>query len=78
MGYPWLVIWDSRIDTYGRVRIQLERENIPLTPRLRMNVMANTEYEYAVGLRYILSPYFSLSAGYNSDLKFGAGIVVNY
>lgn len=75
---PWLVIWDSRIDTYGRVRIQLERENIPLTPRLRMNVMANTEYEYAVGLRYILSPYFSLSAGYNSDLKFGAGIVVNY
>lgn len=75
---PWLVIWDSRIDTYGRVRIQLERENIPLTPRLCMNVMANTEYEYTVGLRYILSPYFSLSAGYNSDLKFGAGIVVNY
>lgn len=78
MGYPWLVIWDSRIDTYGRVRIQLERENIPLTPRLCMNVMANTEYEYTVGLRYILSPYFSLSASYNSDLKFGAGIVVNY
>lgn len=75
---PWLVVWDSRIDTYGRVRIQLERENIPLTPRLRMNVMANTKYEYTVGLRYILSPYFSLSASYNSDLKFGAGIMVSY
>lgn len=75
---PWLVVWDTRIDTYGRIRLQLERENIPLAPRLRMNLMANTDSEYTVGLRYILSPYFSLMADYTSDLKFGAGIRVNY
>lgn len=75
---PWLVVWDSRVDTYGRVRIQLERENIPLTPRLRMNLMANTDYEYTVGLRYIFSPYVSVSASYNSDLKWGAGVMLNY
>lgn len=71
---PWLVVLDSRIDTYGRVRLQLERENIPLTSRLRMNLMVNTEAEYSVGLRYIILPYFSVTANYNSDLKFGAGL----
>lgn len=60
------------------MRIQLERENIPLAPRLRMNLMANTDYEYTVGLRYIFSPYVSVSASYNSDLKWGAGIMLNY
>lgn len=71
---PWLIVLDSRIDTYGRVRLQLERENIPLTNRLRMNLMVNTEAEYSVGLRYIILPYLSVTANYNSDLKFGAGL----
>lgn len=75
---PWLVVLDSRVDTYGRVRFQLERENIALTARLRMNLMVNTEVEYAVGLRYILLPYLSISASYNSELKFGAGIQCNF
>lgn len=75
---PWLIVWDSRIDTYGHVRLQLERENIPLAPRLRMNLMVNTEVEYGVGLRYIFSPYFSVTANYSSDLRFGAGIMLNY
>lgn len=75
---PWLVVLDSRIDTYGRVRFQLERENIALTARLRMNMMVNTEVEYAFGLRYILLPYLSVSANYNSEMKFGAGVQLNF
>lgn len=75
---PWLVVFDSRVDTYGRVRFQLERENIPLANRLRMNLMVNTEKEYAVGLQYILLPYLSIAANYNSELKFGAGIRLMY
>lgn len=75
---PWLVVFDSRVDTYGRVRLQLERENIPLANRLRMNLMINTEKEYAVGLQYILLPYLSIATSYNSELKFGAGIRLRY
>lgn len=75
---PWLVVLDSRVDTYGRVRLQLERENIPLVNRLRMNLMANTEKEYTVGLQYILLPYLSITTNYNSELKFGAGIRLMY
>lgn len=71
---PWMVMLDSRIDTYGRVRLQLERENIALTSRLRMNLMVNTDAEYAIGLSYILSPYLRVSTGYSSEMKFGAGI----
>lgn len=75
---PMLFWADARINMYGRVRLQLEREDIPLTSRLRMNLMANTDKEYEAGLSYVLSPYFSLAASYNSDMKWGAGIKINY
>ncbi|WP_294480716.1 multicopper oxidase domain-containing protein [uncultured Bacteroides sp.] len=75
---PWLIVLDARLDTYGQVRLQLERENIALTSRLRMNLMVNSEVEYAIGLRYILLPYLSVSANYNSEMKFGVGIQCSY
>lgn len=38
---PWFVVLDARFSMYGKARLQLEREDIPLTNRLRMDLMAN-------------------------------------
>ena len=75
---PMLVIADARVDMQGRLRLQLGREDLPVTSRLRFNFMLNTDKEYRTGFRYILTPYFSVSTHYDSDMKFGAGITLNY
>jgi FtsP/CotA-like multicopper oxidase with cupredoxin domain len=75
---PWLMLADLRIDSEGRLRFELGREDIPLTPRLRMNFSGNTDKEYTVGLSYILSKWFSLSTHYDSDIGAGAGVTITY
>ncbi|HZV68948.1 MAG TPA: multicopper oxidase domain-containing protein [Saprospiraceae bacterium] len=75
---PMLLIADARIDTDGKVRFQLGREDIPLTDRLRLSLVANTDKEYMAGLRYIVTKYFSLSTHYDSDMGWGAGITYTY
>ncbi|MEP6796137.1 MAG: multicopper oxidase domain-containing protein [Saprospiraceae bacterium] len=75
---PMLIIADGRVDTDGKFRFQLGREDIPVTSRLRLNLMANTDKEYALGLRYVLSKYFSLSTHYDSDMGWGGGFTITY
>lgn len=75
---PMLIVADARIDSDGEFRLQLMREDIPLTKRLRMNIMYNTDLEYMIGLKYILTNKFSLSSHYDSDMGFGAGITFSY
>ncbi len=75
---PLLVIGEARIDGLGKARLQLMREDIPVSPRLRLNLMANTDKEYGAGLRYILTKYISLSTHYDSDMGLGAGIAITY
>lgn len=75
---PLLILADFRVDHTGYVRLQLSREDIPLTSRLRLNLMFNTDFEYMVGLRYITTRYFSFSTHYDSDMGFGAGFTFNY
>ncbi len=75
---PMLFIADGRIDGDGKFRFQLSREDIPVSPRIRMNMMVNTDKEYAAGFRYIISKYFSLSTHYDSDMGVGAGITITY
>lgn len=75
---PWLMLADLRIDSEGKLRFELGREDIPLTRRLRMNFSGNTDKEYTVGFSYILSKWFSLSTHYDSDLGTGAGITITY
>ena len=75
---PWLFTADARIDGNGKVRFQLSREDIPITPRLRLNFMGNTDKEYMAGLRYIVSKWFALSTHYDSDMLFGAGVTITY
>lgn len=75
---PMLVTADMRVDTDGKLRFQLSREDIPLTSRLRFNIMLNTDKEYMAGFRYILTKYFSASTHYDSDMGLGAGMTLTY
>ncbi|MUV03932.1 multicopper oxidase domain-containing protein [Flavobacterium rakeshii] len=75
---PWFVETDLRVDHEGNVRLQFTREDIPLTSRLRLWGSWNTDYEYNVGSRYILSKFWSLSAHYDSDMGLGGGIAFTY
>ena len=75
---PMLFIADARVDSDGKFRFQLGREDIPITSRLRFNLMINTDKEYMAGFRYILTKYFSLSTHYDSDMGMGVGITLNY
>ena len=75
---PFLINSEARIDSKGKLRFQLMREDIPLTSRLRAKIMGNTDKEYMGGLRYALSKYFALSTHYDSDMGYGAGITLTY
>jgi CopA family copper-resistance protein len=75
---PLLIIADARVDMNGNIRLQLSRQDIAFTSRLRFGFMVNTDREYMFGLRYIVTKTFSISTQYDSDLKFGAGITVTY
>jgi FtsP/CotA-like multicopper oxidase with cupredoxin domain len=75
---PLLFTLDGRVDMKGNFRLQLGREDIAVTSRLRLSLMANTDKEYMAGFRYILTKYIGLSTHYDSDMGFGAGVTVNY
>ena len=75
---PMLVIAQAEIFTDGNVRLQLERKDIPISKRLRMSAMINTDKEFMAGLRYIVSKNFSFSTHYDSDMGFGVGVMLNY
>jgi FtsP/CotA-like multicopper oxidase with cupredoxin domain len=75
---PLLLVADWRIDTKGNLRLQLGREDVAVTNRLRLTFMVNTDKEYMAGLRYIITKYFGLSTHYDSDMGFGAGVTLNY
>ena len=75
---PMLFMADMRIDGTGKLRFQLGREDVPITKRLRFNMMVNTDKEYMAGFRYIVSKYINLSTHYDSDMGLGAGITIIY
>ncbi|MEO7049454.1 MAG: copper oxidase, partial [Ferruginibacter sp.] len=75
---PLLVIADARFDTEGNFRFQLSREDVPVSKRLRFNFMANTNKEYAMGIRYVITKYISASSHYDSDMGLGIGVTFTY
>lgn len=76
--FPWFVVADFRVDHTGNMRLQITRDDIPLTARLRAWGTVNSDLEYAAGLRYILTKYVSLSTHYDSDMSFGGGLTITY
>jgi len=75
---PMLVRFQSEVFTDGIVRLQLMREDIRITKRLRMDFMVNTDKEYMTGLSYILSRNVAARTHYDSDMGFVVGITVSY
>ena len=75
---PMLIMAQIEVFTDGNVRFQLERKDIPVSKRLRMSLMWNTDKEYRAGLRYIVKRNFSITTHYDSDMGTGFGLNLNY
>jgi len=75
---PMLVNFEAEVFTDGTVLLQLKREDIPITKRLRAGFMINTDKEYMVDFRYILNKNMGIRTHYDSDMGFGVGLSLNY
>jgi len=75
---PMLVIAQAEVYHDGNVRLQLMREDIPVSKRLRASFMVNSDKEFMGGLKFITTKYMGISAHYDSDMGFGAGLTLNY
>jgi hypothetical protein len=75
---PLLIKLETEVFHDGKVRVQLMREDIPLSKRLRMHFMFNTDLEYMAGLNYIILKNMGLRVHYDSDMGVGAGLTLNY
>ncbi|MEO5777542.1 MAG: multicopper oxidase domain-containing protein [Flavobacterium sp.] len=75
---PMLVKAQAELFTDGNFRLQFERMDIPVSKRLRMSLMWNTDKEYMAGLRYIIKRNFGVTTHYDSDMGFGVGVNLNY
>lgn len=75
---PFLITADANVDHNGKVRLELGREGIPLSPRIRGNFSVNSNQEYDFGLKYILQKWVSVSTNYDSEFGFGAGLTFMY
>lgn len=75
---PWFVVADVSVDHTGYFRLQFQRDDIAVTSRLRMWGMWNTDREFAIGARYVLTKYISVSSHYDSDMGYGLGLTITY
>ena len=75
---PMLVKLETEYFLDRTFLIQLKRDDIPISKRVRMHLMANTDKEYMLGLQYILNKHMAIRTHYDSDMGFGAGINFNY
>jgi FtsP/CotA-like multicopper oxidase with cupredoxin domain len=75
---PMLIIAQAEVFTDGNFRVQFERKDIPISKRVRMRLMWNTDKEYAAGLKYIVKRNFGVTTHYDSDMGIGFGFNLNY
>lgn len=75
---PMLIKAQAEVFTDGNFRLQFERMDIPVSKRLRMDLMWNTDKEYMAGLRYIIKRNFGVTTHYDSDMGLGVGVNLNY
>ncbi|MCU0440715.1 MAG: hypothetical protein MUC49_22705 [Raineya sp.] len=75
---PMLIRFQTEVFTNGNVRLQLEREDIPISKRIRAMFMLNTDKEFMGGFDYILNRNSRIRTHYDSDMGFGLGINFNY
>jgi hypothetical protein len=75
---PMLLILQTEIYHDGNIRVQLRREDIPISKRFRAAFMVNTDREYMFGINYIASKNLGFRTHYDSDMGFGVGLTLNY
>jgi CopA family copper-resistance protein len=75
---PMLIKAQAEVFIDGNFRLQFERMDIPVSKRIRMDLMWNTDKEYMAGLRYIIKRNFSVRTHYDSDMGLGFGLTLNY
>ena len=75
---PMLIVAQAEVFADGNFRLQFERKDIPVSKRLRMSLMWNTDKEYMAGLRYIVKRNFGITTHYDSDMGLGFGMNLNY
>ena len=75
---PMLVNVQAEVYHDGATRLSLMREDIPVAKRVRAGFMVNTDKEYMVDLRYILTRNIGVRTHYDSDMGFGVGLSLNY
>jgi hypothetical protein len=75
---PMLITFQTELYQDGNIRMQLMREDIPLSKRMRGDFMVNTDKEYMFGVKYIVNKNMGLRTHYDSDMGYGAGIYINY
>ena len=75
---PFLITADANVDHNGKVRLELGREGISISPRIRGSFAVNSDKEFDFGLKYILQKWISVSTNYDSEFGFGAGLIFMY
>jgi FtsP/CotA-like multicopper oxidase with cupredoxin domain len=75
---PMLITFQTEVYQDGNLRLQLMREDIPLSKRLRGEFMVNTDKEFMFGARYIFNKNMGLRTHYDSDMGYGIGLYLNY
>ncbi|WP_228376366.1 multicopper oxidase domain-containing protein [Chryseobacterium sp. JAH] len=75
---PMLITADASIDQNGKVLLELSREDIPISRRLRGNFSVNSDGEFTSGVRYILQKWLSVSGNYDNEMGWGGGITLTY
>ncbi len=75
---PMLVNFQAEVYHDGIVRLQLMREDIPISRRIRGDFMVNSDLEYMAGLNYVITKNMAFRTHYDSDMGFGVGLSLNY
>jgi len=75
---PMLIDFQTEIYHTGKVRLQVMREDIPISKRIRAGFMWNTDKEYMGELSYIINRNMQFRTHYDSDMKFGVGLRLVY
>ncbi|MDP3392513.1 multicopper oxidase family protein [Sediminibacterium sp.] len=75
---PLLVTLQTEVYHDGNIRIQLKREDIPISKRIRTAFMVNSDKEYMLSANYIVAKNAGLRIHYDSDMGFGIGFSMNY
>ncbi|MEK7719786.1 MAG: multicopper oxidase domain-containing protein [Bacteroidota bacterium] len=75
---PLLIRSEWRVDNTGKLRLQLERRDLPLSNNFFFDWRINTDKEYTLSFRYMIAKSFSISTNYDSDYKWGAGLTWHY